>query len=241
MSVVTNYAGVPGEVEALWQMISESSYPCLGAKSAYANDQIHWMLLEDIRSSGEDLRILRFLYDFIDTFRTAGALSSAVIIFDRPDTLSEEEFDLYLWQRLQALADLDSATCAYDARVSNDPEAPSFNFSLKEEALYVIGLHPGSSRRARRFSRPALVFNPHQQFESLRVSGKYDSMKRAIRRREVAYSGSLNPMLDDFGTVSEAKQYSGKRYDNDWKCPFISRHRQTHDHSSQERSSDTPQ
>lgn len=237
MSAARNNTGIPGEIEALFQMIREKAYPCLGAKSAYANNQIHTLLVEDIRSSGEDLRILKFLYDFIDTFRNASALSSAVVIFNQPDSLSEDDFDVYLWQRLQALADLDATTSAYDVRVSNDPSSPEFSFSLKEEALYVIGLHPGSSRRARRFSRPALVFNPHQQFESLRGGGKYDSMKGAIRKRDVAYSGSLNPMLHDFGIVSEAIQYSGKKYENHWKCPFISRHQQTHDHSAPERGS----
>ena len=105
--------------------------------------------------------------------------------------------------------------------MKHDPAAVEFSFSLKEEAFYLIGLHPGSSRSARRFSYPAIVFNPHTQFERLRELNKYETMKQFIRNRDIRYSGSVNPMLADFGETSEAVQYTGRQYDQDWKCPFI--------------------
>ena len=144
----------------------------------------------------------------------------------------DELFDELLWQRLQALANLDSNIYPFDKRVNNSPSSPDFSFSLKEEAFYIIGLHAGSSRESRRFSYPALVFNPHAQFEELRGSGKYEMMKNVVRKRDIAYSGSVNPMLEDFGVASEVYQYSGRKYDNTWQCPLKINHAATEHNSS---------
>ena len=70
------------------------------------------------------------------------------------------------------------------------------------------------------FKYPALVFNPHAQFEKLRSTAKYEVMKNTVRKRDIALSGSVNPMLQDFGESSEVYQYSGRKYDADWQCPL---------------------
>jgi FPC/CPF motif-containing protein YcgG len=179
----------------------------------------------DLRCPQDDQRIINSLYQFIEQFKQSpSTLCSAIVMFQEPHELSEGDFDNLLWARLQALADIDASNYVYDLRVSNDPTARNFGFSIMSEALYVIGLHPGSSRPARRFSQPAIVFNPHAQFEWLRTRGKYDVMKRAVRERDLDYAGSVNPMLTDFGDSSEAIQYSGIQDGNNWKCPFVSRH-----------------
>jgi len=36
----------------------------------------------------------------------------------------------------------------------------------------------------------------------------------------VALAGSPNPMLERHGTVSAARQYSGRAVSDDWRCPF---------------------
>ena len=41
-----------------------------------------------------------------------------------------------------------------------------------------------------------------------------------IRARDMAFQGSLNPVLKNFGESSEARQYSGRAVPDDWKCPF---------------------
>jgi FPC/CPF motif-containing protein YcgG len=135
-------------------------------------------------------------------------------------------FDKLLWTKLQSFSDLDAERYSYDERVDADPSSGQFSFSLHDEALYVIGLHPESSRRSRRFKYPTLVFNPHEQFEQLRRSDKYELMKKAVRRRDVIFSGSVNPMLQDFGKSSEVFQYSGRNYDETWKCPLKIHHAQ---------------
>jgi FPC/CPF motif-containing protein YcgG len=84
----------------------------------------------------------------------------------------------------------------------------------------VVGLHPASSRFARRFAWPTLVFNAHHQFDRLRAEGRYDRMQEVIRSRELALQGDLNPNLGDFGSLSEARQYSGRPAEAGWRCPF---------------------
>ena len=38
--------------------------------------------------------------------------------------------------------------------------------------------------------------------------------------RDEAIAGSRNPMLARHGEASEARQYSGRAVDPDWRCPF---------------------
>lgn len=152
------------------------------------------------------------------------------MIFKGPSECSEDQFDALMWQRLQAISDFDATLHQWDRRVSCDPSHSDFSFSIKEEAFYIIGLHPGSSRKSRRFKHPALVFNPHDQFEKLRETEKYSAMKDTVRKRDKAFSGSVNPMLADFGESSEAFQYSGRVYDKEWKCPFVSHHEKDQRH-----------
>ena len=45
-------------------------------------------------------------------------------------------------------------------------------------------------------------------------------MREIIIERDVALAGDVNPMLARHGEASEAKQYSGRRVDADWNCPF---------------------
>lgn len=84
---------------------------------------------------------------------------------------------------------------AADPRVSEDPDDPHFSLSFGGEAFFIVGLHPRVSRPARRFERPALVFNLHDQFEKLRAAGVYGKMRSTIVARDVALAGSANPML----------------------------------------------
>ena len=107
-----------------------------------------------------------------------------------------------------------------DPKVADDPEAANFGFSFAGRGFFVIGLHPASSRRARRFPWPTLVFNAHFQFDRLKADGRYPKMQAAVRAREMAGQGSLNPNLSDFGTRSEARQYAGRAVSDDWRCPF---------------------
>jgi len=211
--------------ELFEEFINASDFPCIMAKAALAKSQLQCFTATHMACPADDGGILHFLYECVDEFKRVGnGYNSAVIIFEQPVTITEAMFEDLLWQRLQALADMDAVNYGYDKRVSKDPMSGSFSFSLKEEAFYVIGLHPGSSRKARQFALPALVFNPHAQFEALKAINKYEPIKHATRKRDILCSGSVNPMLEDFGTASEALQYSGGLHDQEWKCPLDLKH-----------------
>jgi FPC/CPF motif-containing protein YcgG len=212
-------------IDEYFSFLHERNFPCLAAKAALNKHQVNCMVAGNMACGKDDKEILAFLYRFVEGYRRSSEnYHSAAIIFEGPLSGSEEIFDKFLWTRLQSLSDLDAENFSYDERVDPDPSSGQFSFSVHEEAFYVIGLHPESNRRSRRFKYPTLVFNPHEQFEELRRSDKYELMKKAVRRRDVIFSGSVNPMLQDFGNASEVFQYSGRNYDETWQCPLKIHH-----------------
>jgi uncharacterized protein len=208
-------------IEDYLAFISRPDFPCVAARAAFAHNQIRCFVAGNMLCPADDKHILDFIYQFVDDYREVKSLyHSATIIFTGPEINNEEYYDELLWRRLQSLSNLDAMKYDYDKRVSDDPASPHFSYSLKEEAFFVIGLHPASSRTSRRFKYPTIVFNPHEQFEILRKQQHYEHMKQTVRHRDVKLSGSINPMLDDYGSSSETFQYSGRKYDGDWKCPL---------------------
>jgi FPC/CPF motif-containing protein YcgG len=205
--------------------LARPEFPCVGAKSALARDQIQFLVARDITSAWDDLRIYPALFNFAELYRSQPSLfQSFVVLFKGPGSLDEAQYESFLWERLQSLTDKDDwHGQVHDARVSENPEDPHFSLSFANEAFFVVGLHPNANRPARRFRCPAIVFNPHDQFEKLREEGMYGGMKEKIARRDEALAGSRNPMLQTFGESSEAPQYSGRVVDGTWKCPY---HRQ---------------
>jgi len=202
--------------------VGQPAFPCVGAKSALAKQQMSFVVGRDITSAWDDLRIYPALFNFAKSYKKNKRLfQSFVAIFRGPRVLDEEQFEGALWERLQSLTDKDSwHGQSHDSRVSADPQSPHFSMSFGGEGFYIIGLHPRASRPARRFFCPAIVFNLHDQFEELRKREIYDGMRGRIAERDMAFSGSVNPMLTTFGEGSEAKQYSGRAVDGSWACPF---------------------
>jgi hypothetical protein len=147
-------------------------------------------------------------------------LRTFAAVFTGPPPADEITFERALWSQLQHLHEADPARGAWDPTASADPESAEFSFSFGERALFVVGMHPASSRLARRFRWPALVFNPRTQFERLRAEGRFDRLRSVVRERDVALQGTPNPNLADFGEASEARQYSGRATEPEWRCPF---------------------
>jgi FPC/CPF motif-containing protein YcgG len=145
--------------------------------------------------------------------------STFVASFAGPTPANELEFERLLWAQLQQLHEGDRSE-RWDSSVSSNPDDAHFSFSLAGRAFFVVGLHAASSRWARRFAWPTLVFNPHDQFNRLRAEGVFDRFRERIRDREHTLQGTLNPNLSDFGERSEARQYSGRPAEDDWRCPF---------------------
>jgi FPC/CPF motif-containing protein YcgG len=207
--------------------IRSPEFPCVGAKSALTRERMRFVIGRDIRSAWDDLRILPNLLELARSYREDPVLfQSMVVLFEDPVPLDEAGFEENLWARLQSLSEKDEwLGQAPDPRVSTSPDDPHFSLSFGGEAFFVVGLHPQASRPARRFERPALVFNLHDQFEQLRTLGRYEKLRASIIERDVAIAGVPNPMLSRHGTLSAARQYSGRAVGEDWICPFSGRTR----------------
>lgn len=213
-------AARPAIEQAFERFVSRKVFPCLGAKAAQAHGQLHYLHADDIASDRADRRITTGVQAFAAKAADNDLFLSLVVLFPTSARLSESAFETALWQRLRAIHAFDRTAHGWDPSVSDDPASVRFSMSIGGRAFYIIGLHPNASRPARRFSCPALVFNLHSQFERLRADGRYGKLQRAITERDIAFSGSQNPMLAVYGKSSEARQYSGRLVDAGWVCPF---------------------
>lgn len=207
----------------LFAHIESAGFPCVGAKAALARGTLQVLACNRIDSAWDDVRIHDALLAFAGRYKREKTLfRSFAVIFEGPADLDEPAFEAALWERVQSLSDKDVWRGQdYDDRVSADPANPHFSLSFGGEAFFIVGLHPHASRPARRFDRPALVFNLHDQFEQLRADDKYETMREKIIARDEALAGSRNPMLARHGDASEARQYSGRAVEPDWRAPFI--------------------
>ena len=218
LALAHDAASPPEEIaEALESMVLHPDYPCLGARSVFNRDRATVVVLERLATEASTQTLLRALTDFgRETDRAAG-FASLVAVFRASEVSGEPEFEALLWRQLELLYEADSQP--WDPRVSDDPDNPHFAVSVGGTAFFVVGLHPQSSRIARRTPLPTLVFNLHEQFEELRASDRFGRMRDTIRRRDAELQGSLNPMVADHGRSSEARQYSGRSVPEDWAAP----------------------
>jgi uncharacterized protein len=196
-------------------------FTCVGAKSAVRQHTYRFGLYPELGSVASAEGLAHDLFTFLrEAPSMDGDFTTFIASFERPVTADEPSFEALLWDTLQQLHDLDAPHHAWDRTVSADAADPRFSFSFAGTALFIVGLHAASSRATRRFAWPTLVFNPHRQFEELRAQGRYARFQEVIRAAERALQGTLNPMLAEFGRRSEAAQYSGRKVDPGWRCPF---------------------
>jgi FPC/CPF motif-containing protein YcgG len=204
---------------AFREFVQRPQFPCLGAKGVIRVNSYVLRVYGALGCASNASRLLADLTSFNAEYREA-SFSTFVGVFPELAPTDETSFERRLWQQLQTIHDAEPNGRAWAEGVSDDPGDPQFSFSVAGRAFFVVGLHPGSSRLARRFCVPALVFNPHEQFTRLREEGRFEGLRSAIRARDLSLQGTENPNLADFGEESEARQYSGRRTEADWKCPF---------------------
>lgn len=205
---------------AMRAFITSAPFPCVGAKAAVRSGGYRFGYYAAMNDADAEEGLARDLCAFAAEFRYIRAKYRTFIAVFGDEYDGEPSFETALWSLLQQLHERDRQHCSWDPAASSDPADPSFSFSFAGMAFFVVGLHPRSSRRARRFSRPALAFNAREQFEELRRSGHFARLQRDVRAREIALQGSLNPNLAEFGEASEAREYSGRAVEADWRCPF---------------------
>jgi uncharacterized protein len=225
VSRVATEAGTGSLRSRFLRHIEHAAFPCVGAKAALARHRIRCVQAGSLASPKEAERVHDGLTAFSAFLASRSPRSRAVhsfaVIFSGPGDTDERGFEALMWRFLQRLHDIDRARGhAWAADAVRAPDHPRFSLSIATHPYFVVGLHPGASRLARRFDVPVLVCNSHRQFERLRADGRYARMQAATRARDLALQGSLNPNLADFGTASEARQYSGRAVEDDWRCPL---------------------
>ena len=213
-------ADVANAREQVVACIRSADFPCVGARSALNRKRARFHLYPRLGEGHAVDRLCADLKQFGDEFPDPGVEPVTFVAMFDQHVASEAAFERLLWQHLQAMHDHDRRDFAWNADVSADPSSDDFSFSIAGRAFFVVGLDPVSSRLAQRAPMPCLVFNFHDQFEALRASGKYAGMQKAVRLRDIALQGAINPVLARFGEASEARQYSGRAVPDDWKCPF---------------------
>jgi FPC/CPF motif-containing protein YcgG len=203
--------------ETLADFISREDFVCLGARAALRRKSIVHRHYPALRGSDTVAAHHRDMIDFLDGFEPSDrSFTSFVATFDGPGFDSEQSFEDGVWDYLQAVHDLDAEWFAWNETYSSDPASSNFAFSVGSHPFFVVGLHPRASRPSRRFPMPALVFNSHVQFNAMGM--KFLTLKLKIRKREKAFHGAVNPSFVRYR--QEARHYSGRFTEEDWKCPF---------------------
>jgi FPC/CPF motif-containing protein YcgG len=210
--------------DQLRSLVSSQRFSCLGAKAAFSAGQYWIGVYDEMASPSSTPSLARDLQAFSaeETQRMPddGTFRTFIATFMGPVCPDEPAFEKLVWSQLQALHDQDQRVHDWDPAASADPSDPHFAFSVGGRAYFVVGLHAAASRWARRFAWPTLVFNPHRQFDRLREQGLFTRFRDQIRTRDRALQQVLNPMLSNYGEESEARQYAGRRVEDDWRCPF---------------------
>jgi FPC/CPF motif-containing protein YcgG len=204
------------------KFILEKDHPCVMAKTVFSSKKY---ILRSYKNFGSDMAARKIFYDISLYLRNLKDISdgfySFIAVFDDESNLNELQYEVLLWQQLQKIHNLDHTS--WDSKVSSDPQADNFSFSILGQSFYIVGMHPNSSRDARKSPKPTLIFNLHSQFERLKDNNVYERVKKIIRERDKMKNGSVNPMMLDFGEKSEAPQYSGRKVEDNWVCPFSSK------------------
>jgi FPC/CPF motif-containing protein YcgG len=206
--------------QAFASYVLDDTHPCVMARSMVNRKQVFVATYGALGDDAHVAQVCHDLYEVLAASEADDSLYSLVAVFPPQVDYTEQAFEKALWDQLNGMHEVDRTLFAWDPCVSDDPNDPGFSFSIGGSAWYVVGLHPGSSRKSRQFELPALIFNRHAQFTALRAQDRFNSLRDRIRERDVQLQGSVNPMLKDHGTASEAIQYSGRSVDAQWRCPF---------------------
>ena len=207
----------------LLSFIDDKSFPCIMAKAVMKQGFLNIKVVEEIDSAHSCEEVLTELYQFISKIRAENPkLSSFALVIQNEKYREFEVFEKSFWPFLSALAKADHAQYPHDPRVGDDPKENDYSYSLMSEAFFILALHPQSERLARKFAYPAIIFNPHIQFEKMRQGGIFKKVRDTIRMRDLKLQGTENVMLKDFGERSEVYQYLGKAYAGDEEIPLAS-------------------
>jgi FPC/CPF motif-containing protein YcgG len=215
-----NTKDINNEIRSL---ILQENYPCVAAIQSVVRNEYVIGTYGQFGTGTHWHKLRADLLNFLELqSSTQSRYMSSWAVFTAPNQSPDNEIDFEdkFWRELSLLSSEEERPVDWGKINSSDPNDPSFCLCLNGEKLFVVGLHPQSSRFARRFSRPAMVFNAFSQFETFEKEGTYPAMVKTIRQNDLKFQGSINPMVLAHGDVWESIQYSGRENPDSWKCPF---------------------
>jgi uncharacterized protein len=204
-------------------LILQENYPCVAAIQSVIRNDYLIAIYKQFGNGAQWKQLRADLLHYVGLQReTQSRYLSFWAVFTSATKIPDNEvdFEKHLWRELSLLSSEEERSADWDRNDSSNPNDGSFCLSLNGSKLFVVGLHPQSSRKARRFPYPAMVFNTLSQFEQFEDDGTYQAMVNIIRHRDLKFQGSINPMVLAHGDVWESIQYSGRENPSSWKCPF---------------------
>ena len=203
------------------QWFDPKVYPCIPAVQSMTKHEYLVGLYDDLGEGKHSAELARDLLFFRERQKRSKSLYlSFWALYTPRETWSEEEFEARMWRELSYVSSREVPGTPWDPLFSADPADPRFCFSLGGDAFFIVGVHPTSSRLARRFAYPGIIFNLYDQFEELDRRGQYTAIVKKNRERDVKFQGSVNPMIEKYADRWESIQFSGRNNSPEWKCPF---------------------
>lgn len=207
--------------QSLKELISKKNYPCIAAIQSLTQHEYKIGVYKGFGTGISAEQLGRDLNAFKQQQKATDSIYlSFFAVFDDLEFESEKAFEEAMWRELSFLSAKDAPGTPWDSHFSDDPKDKNFCFSFGGEAFFIVGLHPKSSRLARQFPYPTLVFNLYEQFEELHRRGQYYPMIKTNRQRDLKFQGSINPMVETHSDIWESIQFSGRANPPTWECPF---------------------
>lgn len=187
----------------------KTSFSCLGAKAALNGGDYRLGSYGPMNDPAVTQGVARDLFAFtMEIDERHSEFSTFAAAFPALETSNEEAFETALWALLQSLHHLDGAYSTWDANANEDPGDPHFSFSFAGHAFFVVGMHPGASRWARRFPAPLLVFNSWCSIRnrSSTPCGETAGSRVFERRSGNAMCGCRAPSIRIWPTLEEPRK-----------------------------------
>lgn len=184
--------------------ILSRSFPCLGGAGLIRSRNYRFAIYDELGVANSIGLMARDLTGFL-SLRNADEFPFTAFIaaFLNPAPADDVAFERAMWAQLEGLEALDAKTDHPPVRLIDETD-PGLVYGDRE--FFIVGMHPASSRWARRFSWPLLVFNALTHADEMRARGKHERMSQLVLGRDRILQGSDNPSLH----ASQRDQFSGR-------------------------------
>lgn len=200
-------------------MCMHSHYPCPGAQMVFLNSDERIAVFEGL-TDNNIYQVCFSLSCYILEYLSGdtGNDLTFILMFKELRRWTKGSFRKHFWKFLKNISQLQDKYYPYAKGYSPVLKDKNFSFSFGEVANYIAAFFADSPRVTRRFAYTALIFNPHDQFNKLKESGKFVSFQKSVDIKDHRLQGSNNESLTDFGEQSEWPQYDS--IDGSSGCPI---------------------